>query len=52
MPRATAKPKMVRAVRSFRPSVPEHVYVVLEGARFPADHPVVVAHPDFFEAVK
>jgi hypothetical protein len=48
---AKAAPKLVRAVRSFRPDPPELEYVVLEGAELPADHPAVVAHPTFFEPV-
>jgi len=50
-PKKAPAKKEVRAVRQFLPADPEHDYVVLEGAVFPADHPVVRAHPTFFEPV-
>ena len=50
--RTTPKQKLVRGVGEYSPDPPEFEYVVLEGAEFPADDPVVREHPTFFEAVK
>jgi hypothetical protein len=51
MPRK-AEPRMVQTKETFTGTIDELPFVARAGETFPEDHPIALAHPQFFGPVK